>query len=57
MAEIRLKDNVKKEVRDEAWTEDNIGLTATENERALKGGYRSFAIPGVAKADIDGYFD
>ena len=59
----RLKDIVEKEARKEEETtehteeEDNIDLTATENERALKGACRSFMIPGTPKADIDSYFD
>ena len=28
-----------------------------EHERALKGAYRSFVIPGTPKTDIDSYFD
>ena len=36
---------------------DNIDLTATENERALKGVYIDFAIPRLPKVDIDGYAD
>ena len=58
----RLKDIVEKEAGEEEeettkQTEDNIDLTARENERALKGAYRSFVIPGTPKADIDSYFD
>ena len=46
----RLKDIVEKEARKEEeepteQTEDNIDLTARENERVLKGVYRSFLIP------------
>ena len=62
----RLKDIVEKEAREkeketkdqeEEQTKDNIDLTATENERALKGAYRRFVIPGILKADIDSYVD
>ena len=59
----RLKDIVEKEAREEEETteqtkkEDNIDLTATENERPLKEAYRSFMIPGTTKADIDSYFN
>ena len=37
--------------------EDNVDLTATENNRALKGAHRRFVIPGILKADIDSYVD
>ena len=49
----RLKDIVEKEGREEE--EDNIDLTATEKERALKGAYRNFLIHGTPKADIDSF--
>ena len=32
-------------------------LTPHEHERALKGAYRSFVVPGIQKVDIDSYFD
>ena len=38
-------------------TKENIDLTATGNESALKGAYRSFVTRGIPKADIDGYLD
>ena len=62
----RLKDIVEKEARQEEGemqeqeveqSVDNIDLTATENERALKGVYIDFAIPRLPKVDIDGYAD
>ena len=37
--------------------EENIDLTPHEHERALKGVYRSFAIPGTPETEIDSYFD
>ena len=37
--------------------EQNIDLTPHEHERALKGVYRSFAIPGTPETEIDSYFD
>ena len=55
-----MKDIIEKEVReekDEEPTEDNIDLTATENEKTLEGAYRSFVIPGMPKADIDSFVD
>ena len=58
-----MKDIVEKGAREEEETteqreeEDNIDLTGTENERALKGTYRSFMIPATRKADTDNYFD
>ena len=63
----RLKEIVEKEAREEEKEtteqtreeeeEDNIDLTPQEHKRALKGAYRSFAIPGTSKTDIDSYFD
>ena len=32
-------------------------LTVTENVKALKRAHRSFVIPEIPKAGIDGYFD
>ena len=52
----RLKDIVEKEAEEEQ-EEENVDLTPHEHERALKGAYRSFVIPGVPKTDIDSYFD
>ena len=37
--------------------EEYIDLTPYEHERALKGAYRSFVMPGAPKTDIDSYFD
>ena len=37
--------------------EEDVDLTPNEHERALKGAYRSFVIPGTRKTDIDSYFD
>ena len=34
-----------------------MDLTARENERALKGAYRNFVIPGTPEPDIDTYID
>ena len=52
-----LKDVVEKEAEKEQQQEEDIDLTSHEHERALKGAYRSFAIPGVLKTDTDSYFD
>ena len=52
-----LKDVVEKEAEEEQLQEEEIDLTSHEHERALKGAYRSFVIPGVPKTDIDSYFD
>ena len=53
----RLKDIVEKEAEEEEQQqEEDIDLTPHEHERALKGAYRSFAIPGAPKTDIDSYF-
>ena len=53
----RLKDIVEKEAEEEQQQEEDNDLTPHEHERALKGAYRSFVIPGVPKTDIDSYFD
>ena len=54
----RLKDIVEIEAREkEEQIEDNSNLRPQEHERALKGAYRSFVIPGILKADIDSYAD
>ena len=59
---MRLKDIVEEETRGKEGkttekTDGNIGLTATKNERTLKGAYSSFVISRELKADIHGYFD
>lgn len=56
MGEREIKRHRKKG-REEEQTEGNIGFTATEDKWALKRTYRNFVIPGVAKVNIDGYFD
>ena len=53
----RLKDIVEKETEGEEQQEEDIDLTLDEHERALRGVYRSFVIPGTRKTDIDNYFD
>ena len=52
-----MKDIAEKEAVEEQRQEEDIDLTPHEHERALKGAYRSFVIPGVPNTDIDGYFD
>ena len=44
------KENQEEEVED-------VDLTPREHEKALKGAYRSFVIPGIPETDIDSYFD
>ena len=48
----RLKDIVEKEAEEEAkeQQQEDIDLTRHEHERALKGAYRSFGIPGTQKS-------
>ena len=54
----RLKDIVEKEAEEEQQQEEEgADLTPHEHERALKGAYRIFVIPGPPKTDIDSYFD
>ena len=55
-AKKTLKGDVKSEAEKKIQEED-IDLTPHEHERALKGAYRSFVIPGAPKTDIDSYFD
>ena len=55
----RFKDIVEKEAeeQEQRQEEEYVDLTPHEHERALKGAYRSFLIPGTPKTDIDSYFD
>ena len=52
-----MKDIVEKEAKEEQLQEEDVDLTLHKHERALKGAYRSFVIPGRPKTDIDSYFD
>ena len=55
----RLKDIVEKEAKGQQQQQEegeDVDLTPHEYERALKGVYRRFVIPGVPKTDIDSYF-
>ena len=53
-----LKDIVEKEAGEEQQQEEEeIDLTPHEHERALKGAYRSFMMPGKPKTDVDSDFD
>ena len=52
-----LKDIVEKEAGEQQQQEEDVDLTTHEHERALKGAYRSFKMPGKPKADVDSYFD
>ena len=56
-AKKTLKGIVEKEAQEEQQQEEDVDLTPHEHERALKGAYRSFVIPGRPKTDIDSYFD
>ena len=53
----RLKDIVEKVVEEKQQQEEDVDLTPYEHERAFKGAYKSFVIPGTPKTDIDSYFD
>ena len=55
-AKKTLKDIVEKKAEEEEEEED-VDLTPHEYERALKGAYRSFMMPGKPKTDIDSYFE
>ena len=56
----RLKHIVEKEAEEdqqqEEGEEEDVDLTPHVHERALKGAYRGFVIPGLPKTDIDSYF-
>ena len=56
----KLKDIVEKEAEEEEQQQEeeeaeDVDLTLHEHERALKGAYRSFVMPGKPKTDIDSY--
>ena len=50
----RLKDIVEKEAEEEG---EDVHLTPHEHERAFKGAYKGFVVPGLPKTDIYSYFD
>ena len=54
-----LKVYVQGEARKKNQEEEgkDVELTPHKHERALKGSYRSFMIPGTPKTDIDSYLD
>ena len=58
---LRLYDGAKKTLKGgaekENQKEEDVDLTLHEHQRALKGAYRSFVIPGAPKTDTDSYFD
>ena len=53
----RLKNIVEKEAEDKQQQEEDVDLTPHEHERALKGAYRRFTMPGLPKTDVDSYSD
>ena len=55
----KLYDGAKKTLKNivEKEGEEDVDLTPHEHERALKGAYRSFMMPGKPKTDDDSYFD
>ena len=52
-----LKGDVKDEAEKENQEEEDVNLTTHEHERALKGAYKSFVMPGKPRTDIDSYLD
>ena len=58
---LRLYDGAKKTLKGgaekENQKEEDVDLTLHEHQRALKGAYRSFVIPGAPKTDTDSYLD
>ena len=56
-AKKTLKGDVEGETEKENQEEEDVDLTPHEDEKALKGAFRSFVIPGAPRMDIDSYFD
>ena len=56
-AKKTLKGDVEGETEKENQEEEDVDLTPHEDEKALKGAFRSFVIPGTPRMDIDSYFD
>ena len=56
-AKKTMKNIEEKEAEEGQQQQEEIDLIPHEHERALKGAYRSFVIPGTPKAEIDSYFD
>ena len=54
-----VEDEAEKEHEEdqEAEQQENIDLTPQEHETALKGAYKSFRSPGLAKTDVDTYIE
>ena len=51
------KKTLKGIVKKEAEEAEDADLTPHEHERALKGAYRSFVMPGKLKTEVDVHFD
>ena len=47
----------EKEAEDKQQQEEDVDLTPHEHERALKGAYWRFTMPGLPKTDVDSYSD
>ena len=56
-AKKTLKGDVESKTEKENQEEEDIDLKPHENERAFKGAFKSFVIPGAPKTGIDCYFD
>ena len=56
-AKKTLKGDVESEANKANQEEEDIDLTPHEKERAFKGAFKSFMIPGAPKTGIDSYFD
>ena len=52
-----VKGYVEGETRNENQEEEYVDFKPDEHERALKGAYRSFVVPGKPKTGIDSYSD
>ena len=48
-----LIDDVEGEIEKENQEKEDVDLTPHEHEKALKGAFRSFVIPGAPRMDID----
>ena len=57
MKSIVEKEAEKEEEETEEQAEDEVDSMLQEHDRALKGAYKSFVVPGLLKADSDDYID
>ena len=56
IVENEAEEEYEEEYKEE-YAKEDVCLTPHEQERALKGAYRSFMMPEKPKTDVDSYFD